>query len=142
ARAALALGRTKAADARAPLRAHLLISDPSVRAMVAYSMGLLEDANALSGAQLLARNDESSAVRYAAVDALGRIASTHQSLATQDLYESLIHIARNDPNETVRGHAFAALEAFRAVPFADAVAVQLSDAFDRERSADVRWHIM
>lgn len=110
--------------------------------MVAYSIGLLEDANALSASQLLARNDENSAVRYAAVDALGRIASKQPSLATQDLYDTLIFIARNDSSEVVRGHAFAALEAFRAVPFADAIAVQLADAFDRERNADVRWHIM
>jgi peptidyl-prolyl cis-trans isomerase B (cyclophilin B) len=34
------------------------------------------------------------------------------------------------------------LEAFRAAPFADAVATQLADAFDRERSPNVRWHIM
>jgi peptidyl-prolyl cis-trans isomerase B (cyclophilin B) len=142
ARAALALGRTKSLDARAPLRAHLLDSDTSVRAMVAYSLGLLEDATALSEAQLLARNDANSAVRYAAVDALGRIASKQQSLATHDLYETLIGISRNDSSEIVRWHAAAELEAFRAAPFADAVAIQLADAFDRERNPDVRWHIM
>jgi peptidyl-prolyl cis-trans isomerase B (cyclophilin B) len=110
--------------------------------MVAYALGLLEDADALPETQLLARNDENSAVRYAAVDALGRIAGSQVSLATQPLSEILIGISRNDPSGTVRGHAAAALEAFRAAPFADAVATALGDAYERERDPEVRWHLM
>ena len=76
ARAALAIGRTKRPEGAAPLRAHIDAADPSVRALVTYGLGLLGDAASAPQIRALARSDPSSAVRYAAVDALGPVAST------------------------------------------------------------------
>jgi peptidyl-prolyl cis-trans isomerase B (cyclophilin B) len=144
ARAALALGRSRKPDARVVLRAKLGNSDATVRAMVAYALGLLEDPDALVAERSLALKDSDSSVRYAAVDAIGRIGNATPALATRAVADDVLAVLRGDNDPTVRGHAAAALEIFRALPDADAnaIAASLIDAFGRERDRSVRWHTM
>lgn len=124
-----------------PLRAHLAASEPAVRAMVAYALGLLEDADSLAGERRLALADINSAVRYAAVDAIGRIAAA-QTSPPSGAADTLIAAMRGDKDPAVRGHAAASLDAFRASSEADAIATALVGAFESERDATVRWHVM
>ncbi len=140
-RAALAIGRTKNSSGAAALRAHLTASVPGVRAMCAYALGLLADAASLDSLRLLARNDPNSAVRYAAVDALGRIALANPPLASHSLANDTLIVALGDSDATVRGHAAAQLDVFRAEPFAATIAAALERAQMRETDEDVRWHI-
>jgi peptidyl-prolyl cis-trans isomerase B (cyclophilin B) len=140
ARAALAIGRTKRPEGVAPLRAHLANPDPSVRAMVAYGLGLLADEAPLADLRTLADSDGNSAVRYAAVDALGRIAAAHADTATSVLARDLLQIAAGDSDAIVRGHAAAQLDAFRTSPGAPAIAAALERIETRDEDAGVRWH--
>jgi peptidyl-prolyl cis-trans isomerase B (cyclophilin B) len=140
-RAALAIGRTKDPAGIAPLRAHLGIADPTARAMVVYALGLLVDRGSLATIQTLTRTDSNSAVRYAAVDAVGRIASA-DARATAFAANDLLAALRRDADPIVRAHAAANLDAFRTTPGARQVAIALQRAFKADRDGDVRWHIM
>jgi len=140
ARAALAIGRTKRPEGVAPLRAHLGAGDVSVRAMVAYALGLLADETSLADLSLLAHSDPNSAVRYAAVDALGRIAAAHAESATPVLAGTLLQVADHDPEAAVRAHAAAQLDPFKAAPAAPSVAASLERIESQDVAADVRWH--
>ena len=142
ARAALALGRTKRPQAREPLRGRLFTNNPSTRAMVAYALGLLEDPAALVAERQLARSDANSAVRYAAVDAIGRIVAANPALAVHAVADDLIAVMRVDADADVRGHAAAALEVFRSSADAVYIANALVDMLERETNRDNRWHIM
>jgi cyclophilin family peptidyl-prolyl cis-trans isomerase/HEAT repeat protein len=144
ARAALALGRSKKNEARPILRAKLAAPDATLRAMAAYALGLLEDQDALEAERRLAREDNDSAVRYAAIDAIGRIANATPALASRAVADEMLAILRTDRDPAVRGHAAAALEVFRNLPDGDtkAIAAALTDAFERERDRSVRWHTM
>jgi cyclophilin family peptidyl-prolyl cis-trans isomerase len=139
--AALALGRTKlTAEAAAPLRAHASSANPSVRAMVIYALGLLGDQGSLPGIRL-AMHDENSAVRYAALDALGRIyAGGDPLLLTRDAADELLGVGMHDSDPVVRGHALAQLDAFRNLPFAAVIAHQLQDCIAGDPDQSVRWH--
>ena len=140
ARAALAIGRTKRAEGIAPLRAHLGALDVSVRAMVVYALGLETDETSLADLQRLARSDENSAVRYAAVDALGRIVAAHADAATPGVAGDLLRVAGYDADPIVRGHAAAQLDAFKTAPGAPAIAAALERIETHDGSAGVRWH--
>ena len=140
ARAALAIGRTKRPEGVAPLRAHLASTDPSVRAMVAYGLGLLADEAPLAELRALARSDQNSAVRYAAVDAIGRIAATHADAATPAVARDLLQIATVDSDALVRAHAAAQLDAYRTSPGAPSIAAALERIETRDEDAGVRWH--
>ncbi|MEO6991432.1 MAG: HEAT repeat domain-containing protein, partial [Candidatus Baltobacteraceae bacterium] len=143
ARAALAIGRTKDQAGAPALRAHLAATDPAVRAMVVYALGLLADRDSLSPIQRLLALDPNSAVRYAAADALGRIvvaAPSGQTPAGPDA--ALLRVVRSDPAPLVRAHAAANLDVYRDAAQAQAVAFALQHDFARERSTDVRWHIL
>ncbi len=142
ARAALAIGRTKQRSGASALLAHLTVADPAVRAMCAYGLGLLSVASALEPERELGRGDRSSAVRYAAVDAIGRIVSENPVLARPAVAADLEHVLRTDADQDVRGHAAAQLEVFGAVPFAAQLERELERSFIRERDEAVRWHIM
>jgi cyclophilin family peptidyl-prolyl cis-trans isomerase len=141
ARAALAIGRTKDPAGAAPLRAHIGASDPTVRAMVVFALGLLSDRPALAALQTMTRNDSNSAVRYAAVDAVGRIAATDPG-ATASASNDLLTTLRRDSDPVVRAHAAANLDVFRTTPWAQQTAFSLQRAFKAERDTDVRWHVM
>ena len=141
ARAALAIGRTKDAAGAGPLRAHLGVADPAVRAMVVYALGLLADRSSLPALETLTRSDRNSAVRYAAVDAVGRVAVTDPA-GTAGAANDLLTAVHRDPDPTVRGHAAANLDAFRSTPRAQQIAFALQRAFRREKVESVRWHIM
>ena len=90
ARAALAIGRIGSTRGIAPLRTALGTADPTVRAMAAYGLGLLADPSSLGDEVRLARVDPNSAVRYAAVDAIGRIVWSHTDAVARDAYAGLI----------------------------------------------------
>ena len=140
ARAALAIGRVKNSDGALPLRAHLNSSVAGVRAMVAYGLGLLADRASLRELMALARNDANSAVRYAAIDAVGRIVLIDPHLVTASLANDALIVASADPDPLVRAHAMAQFDAFRSTPFASTIAASLERAQDRERDETVRWH--
>ena len=140
ARAALAIGRVKNSDGVLPLRAHLNSSVAGVRAMVAYGLGLLADRASLRKLMALARNDANSAVRYAAIDAVGRIVLLDPHLVTASLANDALIVARADPDPLVRAHAVAQFDAFRSTPFARTIAASLERAQDQERNETVRWH--
>ena len=141
ARAALAIGRTKNAAGTPALRAHLGAADPSVRAMCAYGLGLLTAADALDDERRLARGDRSSAVRYAAVDAIGRIV-LRRDLASKYVAADLEAVMQSDGDAVVRAHAAAQFDVFGTAPFAAAYAGALERVVGNERSGDVRWHAM
>ncbi len=141
ARAALALGRIGAPAGAPPLRERLTAHDPRLRAMSAYALGLLLDAPSLTAERRLARADANGAVRYAAVDAIGRIAFARPAAVDDAAFRDVAAAARGDADAIVRAHAAAALESFSAKPFARDVARELErDAGDRD--AAVRWHAM
>ncbi len=142
ARAALAIGRTKKIEGAGPLRAHLSAGDPALRTMCAYALGLLSDSDSLSLLRALARRDGTSSVRYAAVDAIGRIALAHSRNADRGLSNDLLIVARTDVDATVRGHAAAQLDAFRSAPFASDVEAALERLVARDAGEGVRWHAM
>jgi peptidyl-prolyl cis-trans isomerase B (cyclophilin B) len=140
ARAALAIGRTKKVEGVAPLRAHVNAPDPGVRAMVVYGLGLLADPASLPDVRTASR-DENSAVRYAAVDAIGRIdAALPPASLGEDVANDLLDVGARDPDPVVRGHALAQLDAFRLRPFARAVALRLQRRESDDPDPSVRWH--
>src|ERR1700722_3664167 len=141
ARAALAIGRTRLPAGAVPLRAHLQAPDPATRAMVVYGLGLLADHASLTRIQALSHVDPNSAVRYAAADAMGRIAAAAPAAAL-GAANTLIVAMDHDPDATVRGHAAASLDAFRTTHDAQRIAFALQHAFRAERDETVRWHIM
>jgi cyclophilin family peptidyl-prolyl cis-trans isomerase/HEAT repeat protein len=140
ARAALAIGRTKLSAGAPPLRAHLTASDVSVRAMVAYALGLLDDAPSLAALRELARHDPNSAVRYAAVDAVGRIVQGDALTTTFDVAQDLLIVARADSDPLVRGHAVAQLGPFHTSPFGADIAHAIERIERRDADPGVRWH--
>ncbi|MBD5633387.1 MAG: peptidylprolyl isomerase [Candidatus Eremiobacteraeota bacterium] len=143
ARAALAIGRTKRGGLDA-LLAHASSSNASVRAMSVYALGLEGDGRPAIGAALgRAAADENSAVRYAAVDALGRIQRDHPVTDRSEdaLAEELLAIAARDPNANVRGHAVLQLDVFKDAPSAKRVAAALQRLETSERDPGVRWHV-
>jgi peptidyl-prolyl cis-trans isomerase B (cyclophilin B) len=142
ARAALAIGRTKRAAGEAPLAAHLASTVPPVRALCAYGLGLIGDPAALPAERRLARTDANSAVRYAALDAIGRIAHEAPQAAGPAVAGDVEYVLRTDADPVVRGHAAAQLEAFSSAPFAPQVVRELERDFARERDPAVRWHAM
>ncbi len=140
ARAALAIGRTRQPAGAEPLRAHLGARDAAVRTMVVYGLGLLLDAPSLAAIRNLARHDLNSAVRYAAVDAVGRIAQGDSLTTTYDLAQDLLIVARTDPDPLVRGHAVAQLDPFGTSRFAPEIARAIERIERRDPDAGVRWH--
>lgn len=141
ARAALAIGRTKDPAGAALLRPHLNAQDPAERALVVYALGLLADRSALGTIQVMSRSDQNSAVRYAATDAIGRIATAWPA-GTTAAANDLLFVVRRDPDPIVRAHAAANLDAFRTTTQAQPIAFALQRAFRHERDAQVRWHMM
>ncbi len=109
--------------------------------MVVYALGLLGDRAALGTVQVMSRNDRNSAVRYAAADALGRIAAAWPAGTTGAATDLLI-VVRRDPDALVRAHAAANLDAFRTTTQAQQIAFALQRAFMHEQDEQVRWHIM
>jgi peptidyl-prolyl cis-trans isomerase B (cyclophilin B) len=141
ARAALALGRIGSPESRPLLRPLLRAPDPRVRAMAAYALGLLLDSDSAAALGSLATDDQNSAVRYAALDALGRIVSVDATLGTPVLAAQLV-AALADKDPTVRGHAAANTDVFGSTASSATLAAALGRQFLAEKDADVRWHEM
>src|SRR5271165_5938915 len=111
ARAALAVGRTKRPEARALLRERLGISNATVRTFVTLGEGYLADPDAIEAVRRLATSDKSSAVRYAALDALDRIVTATPALGSRAAADEVVMAVRHDPDPAVRGHAAVTLTA-------------------------------
>ena len=142
ARAALALGRTKQPEARPILRPRMASRDATLRTFAVYAEGLLTDPAALTVEQRLARRDPSSAVRYAALDAIDRTVGPDPGLGTAALARTVLDAAALDPDPVVRGHAALVSVVFRGRPGATALATRLAGAYAGEANPSVRWHEM
>ncbi|HMD02066.1 MAG TPA: peptidylprolyl isomerase [Candidatus Baltobacteraceae bacterium] len=141
ARAALAFGRIGDPAGRPALRPLLRSSNARVRAMAAYGLGLLADEASLEALSELARHDPAGAVRYGAVDALGRILTVERQRVSRSLASAMLAVV-NDPNPAVRGHAAANTDVFRSSAYALSIADGLGERFVHEADGDVRWHLM
>ncbi len=142
ARAALAIGRTKRGGV-SELLAHANATDPALRAMCDYGIGLEGDGRPEIGAALAtALADGNSAVRYAAADAIGRIQRDHPlaGAAEDALARSLLRVAASDADPNVRGHAALQLDVFADAPGARGVAAALERLESSDRDDGVRWH--
>ncbi len=142
ARAELALGRIGDVTQREALRPMLAASDARVRAMAAYALGLLLDAQSLVTLRQLATADANSAVRYAAVDAIGRVLNDDASRADDAVAQDVQRVVASDADANVRGHAAAQFDVFRASPNAAGYAALLEADFGNEHDPDVRWHLV
>ena len=144
ARAALAVGRTKAGGVD-ELGALTASPDATVRALSVYAIGLEAPAQPsfVAGFERLAEGDPNSAVRYAATDALGRIvhANPLHGDVEDALARSLLRVASADRDAHVRGHAALQLDVVRDAPSARGVAAALERRELVERDAAVRWHL-
>ncbi len=144
ARAALSIGRTKAGGVPELVRA-TTSGNATVRAMSIYAIGLEARAggSVVSALETAAANDANSAVRYAAVDALGRIARETPSHGAdeENLARVLLRAASSDADANVRGHAALQLDVVRDVPSAAAIAAALQRREELEADASVRWHL-
>jgi cyclophilin family peptidyl-prolyl cis-trans isomerase len=144
ARAALAIGRTKNAGGIDALLAHVHSTSPVVRAMATYALGLVGDGRpAIATALTDAARDENSAVRYAAVDAIGRIQRDHplSGAAEDERARFVFALAAHDADAAVRGHAALQLDVFATAPAARDMAAALERLETSERDPDVRWHV-
>ena len=144
ARAALAIGRTKAGGIDA-LLAHVKTERAVVRAMCVYALGLESDGRPQIAARIaeLAAHDPNSAVRYAAVDAMGRMQHDHPMAGRgeDDAARLLMFVASYDVDPNVRGHAALQLDVYKDAPSARAIAASLERRETVERNAAVRWHL-
>ena len=110
--------------------------------MVVYGLGLLSDAASLQNVRDLAHRDVSSSVRYAAVDAIGRIIAANPSLGDSTVADDLLLATRTDGDAIVRGHAVAQLDTMHAAPFAQQIETGLERIMQHETDQNVRWHVM
>ncbi len=144
ARAALALGRTKVTAAIDPLVAHASASEPGVRAMVVYALGLLAVRGAPVAPMVHALDDDAGAVRIAAADALARAVGARAPAQSVDpaVRAALAAHLDRDPVPSVRARSALALAAYGKRADADEAAALLVHAFLAERDTGVRWHEM
>ena len=144
ARAALAIGRTKDPHGAVLLQRHLRDKDDAVRAMAVYGLGLLGTGAGAPGIIIAINGDRSSAVRVAAIDAVGRYETAHVLRGGSEPAAALALVAsmKADRDPRVRGRAAAGFEAFHLGVVADFASRELANALARERDDDVRWHIM
>jgi peptidyl-prolyl cis-trans isomerase B (cyclophilin B) len=143
-RAALAIGRTKQKAGGVPLEAHLGDPRAGVRAMSVYGLGLIADGRAAGRIGALSRNDPSSAVRAAALDAMGRyqaagvLDARGQSQAAAWIVAALLE----DPDATVRLRAAPELAGFAPTPEGFAASLALVAAFRSDPDVRVRRNVM
>ncbi len=110
--------------------------------MVVYALGLLSDAASLQNVRELAHRDASSSVRYAAVDAIGRIVAANPSLGDSTVADDLLLATRTDADPIVRGHAVIQLDVLHSAPFAQDIESAMERVLDHEDDPGVRWHVM
>ncbi|MBV9737377.1 MAG: peptidylprolyl isomerase [Candidatus Eremiobacteraeota bacterium] len=144
ARAALAIGRTKDGRGAALLQRHIHDKDDGVRSMAVYGLGLIANGASASALTLAINGDHSSAVRAAAIDAIGRYETARALRGSGETAAALALVGamKADRDPRVRGRAAAAFETFRLGLMSDLASRELVNAFTRERDDDVRWHIM
>lgn len=143
ARAALALGRTRL-PAAAPLLAEH-VDDPraAVRAMSIYGLGLVHTGAAFDAIVAAAVRDSSSAVRAAALDAIGRYqAAKVLNAARQERAAAAVrHALARDPDPLVRARAAPELDGFAGTPWGFASELALVRA-SRDPDVRVRRNVM
>jgi len=144
ARAALAIGRTKDPHGAGLLQRHLRDKDDGVRAMAVYGLGLIGNGASAGDVTRSINADHSSAVRVAAIDAIGRYETAHVLRGRDEgvAASALVASMKADRDPRVRGRAATSFEAFRLGSMADQASRELANAFAAERDDDVRWHIM
>lgn len=143
-RAALAIGRTKDPAGVPLLQRHLHDKNDAVRAMAVYGLGLIGTGAGAQELTVALIADRSSAVRVAALDAIGRYENAHRlPLANEMIAASTVGaVLKGDRDPIVRARAATAFESFRNSQLGDYVSRQLLAAWQAERNQDVRWHIM
>jgi HEAT repeat protein len=145
-RAALALGRTKNPRALRPLILRFERgTDPDVRAMAIYGVGLLSDSMRVPESPIIAAlGDPSGIVRAAGVDAAQRSIAARTPDAAA-LAAPLVTLMRGDREPIVRARAAVALAAFAPAPApplpqARMAGIAVAGAFAAESNDVVRWH--
>lgn len=144
ARAALAIGRTKQQAGIPLVAAHLNDSRAGVRAMSVYAMGLLKAGSHATQIIALLHGDRSSAVRYAAADALERCEAGN---ALKGAFETraataLAAALAGDRDPIVRGRAALALAAFSGGSMGEFAAHTLDGALTTQHDPEVRRQVM
>ncbi|HEY9180404.1 MAG TPA: peptidylprolyl isomerase [Candidatus Baltobacteraceae bacterium] len=141
-RAALAIGRTKQAAGIPLLERRLHVSDPAMRALAVYGLGLI-GTNAVAGRVLAALRDTSPAVLVSALDATDRLETAHSFKAAQERAGAQrVAALLRGRLAVLRARAATTLEGFSGSPQSGFAVAALSRQFSRERDPFVRWHIM
>ena len=141
-RAALAIGRTKQAAGVPLLEQHAGDRDVAMRALAIYGLGLI-GGGTVSKSVLAALHDTSDTVQISALDATDRL-ETAQTFSAQAerLAESPVVDLLQSPDSVVRARAAMTLESFWNGKQKAGALAALIRAFNMEREAYVRWHIM
>ena len=144
ARAALAIGRTKQPSGVPILERRIHDSRDAVRAMTVYALGLLAAGSDSDTIATFATADSSSAVRLAAIDALGRYeAAAKLKAEAETRAETAIERALDgDEDAIVRGRAAISLNFFADGSRGVAAATALTNALRNEKTDAVRERIM
>jgi peptidyl-prolyl cis-trans isomerase B (cyclophilin B) len=142
-RAALAIGRTKQVSGIPLLERHEHDRDAAMRALSIYGLGLIGTRGA-SGSVLAALHDTSDTVLVSALDATDRLEAAHALSWPQETRAGgrIIQLLSGSRDAVVRARSATTLETFSGSGIKRNALRALVQAFDRERSDFVRWHIM
>ncbi len=149
-RAVLAIGRTKNVAGASVLRDRVAhASDPAVRGLALFALGLLAEKTNVAGDALVGLHDRMPMVRAAAADVAARVAALSlnpranlfQLVSRPGLIAPLERVLANDPDPAVRGRAATALGYYGKDVQARAIAAVLLSDLRNEKNADVRMHI-
>ncbi|MFN2450157.1 MAG: peptidylprolyl isomerase [Candidatus Baltobacteraceae bacterium] len=139
-RAELAIGRTKQPAGVPLLLARSHDNSTGVRALAIYGLGLVGTPSC-APAVVGALRDGQAVVRIAALDAAARLETAHGFGAAEPAAARETAALLRAGSATVRARAATALEAFSTGSQAAFAASRLTQAYARERDADVRGHI-
>lgn len=141
-RAALAIGRTKQAAGIPLLESRLHDTDPSMRALAVYGLGLI-GTNAVAGRVLAALHDTSGAVIVSALDATDRLETAHSFGPSQErIAARQVAVLLRSRWPVVRARSATTLESFSGSKQQGFAVYVLTRAFSREGDPFVRWHVM
>ena len=149
-RAVLAIGRTKNAAGASVLRERVAhASDPAVRGLALFALGLLAEKTNVAGDARAGLHDRLPVVRAAAADVAARVAALRlnrranplQLISRPGLIAPLERVLAYDPDPAVRGRAATALSYYGKDVQARAIATVLLADLRSEKNADVRMHV-
>jgi len=144
ARAALAIGRTKAPAGAQALEGHVSDARASVRAFAVYGLGLIGRGDDATTLARLATDDASGAVRIAALDALGRYetAAAVEGMAEAGSERAVASALAHDADPIVRGRAAITLYTFAGTQAQTPAVAALLHALTLEKNRYVRERVM